>query len=245
MVTSTLRKIYHSTFEIPVGMYIIIIGLGGIGKSLTAISAEHGDNVVVIDQEESRCSDILEQYDVLAITGNATDKSILEDAGIDRAHAFVATTSDDAVNLMTCWLAKKFNVPNVVSIVNQKAHSDLFKEVGVRISENPDELVATRLYYWSENPNMQQLATIPGGTIFEVVVEDGALIVDHEIRELEVKNFVFIAIRRAGGDLIIPSGQVRIRPGDVITVFTKKEAEEECLRILNRQLRASPQASGE
>jgi trk system potassium uptake protein TrkA len=222
-------------------MYIIIIGLGGIGRSLTAISAERGDNVVVIDQEENRCSEILEQYDVLAITGNATDKSILEDAGIDRANAFVATTSDDAVNLMTCWLAKKFNVPNVVSIVNQKAHSDLFKEVGVRISENPDELVATRLYYWSENPNMQQLATIPGGTIFEVVAEEGAPIVDHEIRELEVKNFVFIAIRRAGGDLIIPSGHVRIRPDDIITVFTKKEAEEECLRILNRQLRAPPQ----
>ncbi|NYT05169.1 MAG: TrkA family potassium uptake protein [Methanomicrobiales archaeon] len=218
-------------------MYIIIVGLGGIGRNLTAISVQHGDSVVVIDQDESRCSEILEHYDVLAITGNATDKSVLEDAGIDRADALVATTSDDAVNLMTCWLSKRFNVPNVVSIVNQKEHSDLFKEVGVKISENPDELVANRLYYWSENPNMQQLASIPGGTIFEIVAEEDAPIVDHEIRELDVKDFVFIAIRRAGGDLIIPSGTVRIRPQDIITVFTKKEAEAECLRILNRQLK--------
>ena len=84
----------------------------------------------------------------------------------------------------------------------------------MKISENPDELVATRLYYWAENPNLQQLASIPGGTIFEFVAEDGAPFIDHEIRELEVKNFVFIAIRRAGGELIIPSGNVRIRPGD-------------------------------
>jgi trk system potassium uptake protein TrkA len=221
-------------------MYIIIIGLGGIGRNLAAISVEHGDSVVVIDTDESRCSEILEHYDVLAITGNATDKSVLEDAGIDRASALVATTSDDAVNLMTCWLAKRFKVPNVVSIVNQKEHSDLFKEVGVRISENPDELVANRLYYWSENPNMQQLASIPGGTIFQVVAEEGAPLIDHEIRELDVKDFVFIAIKRAGGDLIIPSGTVKIRPGDVITVFTKKEAEGDCLRILNRQLKPSP-----
>ena len=181
----------------------------------------------------------MEHYDILAVTGNATDKIILEEAGIDRTDAFVATTSDDSVNLMACWLAKRFHVPNVVAIVNQTAHSDFFKEVGVRISENPDELVASRLYYWTENPLLQQIASIPGGTIFEIVAEENAPIVGHEIRELKVKDFVFIAIRRAGGILIIPSGNVKIQPNDIFTVFTKKEAEADCLRLLNKQLKRS------
>ena len=138
-------------------MYIIIVGLGGIGRSLVKQAVEHGNNVVVIDHDENRCSEILEHYDILAVTGNATDKTTLEEAGIDRTEAFVATTSDDSVNLMACWLAKRFHVPNVVAIVNQTAHSDFFKEVGVRISENPDELVASRLYYWTENPHSRSL----------------------------------------------------------------------------------------
>jgi len=220
-------------------MYIIIVGLGGIGRNLAKLGVEHAHNVVVIDQEESRCSEVLEHYDVLAVTGNSTDKTTLEEAGIERADALIATTSDDSVNLMTCWLAKKFRVPNVVAIVNQPSHSDFFKEVGVRISENPDELVASRLYYWTQNPQLQQLASIPGGTIFEIVAEEGAPIVDHEIRELKVKDFVFIAIRRAGGILIIPSGNVKIQPGDIFTVFTKKEGEDDCLRLLNKQLKKS------
>jgi len=220
-------------------MYIIIVGLGGIGRNLAKLAIEHAHNVVVIDQHEDRCEDILEHYDVLAVTGNSTDKTILEEAGIDRADALIATTSDDSVNLMTCWLAKKFRVANVVAIVNQPAHSDFFKEVGVRISENPDELVASRLYYWTQNPQLQQLASIPGGTIFEIVAEPGAPIVDHEIRELKVKDFVFIAIRRTGGVLIIPSGNVKIQSGDIFTVFTKKEAEDDCLRLLNKQLKKS------
>ncbi|MBP2132747.1 trk system potassium uptake protein TrkA [Methanomicrobium sp. W14] len=218
-------------------MYIIIIGLGGIGRNLAAIAAEHGDSVVVIDKDESRCNEILEHYDVMAITGNSTERSILEDAGIDRADALVTTTSDDAVNLMTCWLAKRLNVKNLVSIVNQIEHSDLFKEVGVRISENPDELVATRLYYWSENPDMQQLAMIPGGAIFEITVDENAPFVDHEIKELDVKDFVFIAIKRTGKEIIIPSGTIKIKPNDKIIVFTKKDAEEECLKTLNNQLK--------
>ena len=220
-------------------MYIIIVGLGGIGRCLVGQAAGHSNNVVAIDTDESRCSDILEHHDVLAITGNATDKSVLEEAGIDRADAFVATTSDDSVNLMACWLAKRFHVPTVVAIVNQTAHSEFFKEVGVRISENPDELVASRLYYWAENPQLQQLAQIPGGSIFEIMAETGAPIVGHEIRDLKVKDFVFIAIRRQSGELIIPSGNVIIRAGDTFTVFTKKEAEDDCLRLLNNQLKKS------
>ncbi len=64
--------------------------------------------------------------------------------------------------------------------------------------------------------------------------------IDHEIKELDVADFVFIAIKREKGDIIIPpSGKVRIRKGDNIIVFTKKDAEKECLNILNRQLKKS------
>jgi trk system potassium uptake protein TrkA len=220
-------------------MYIVIVGLGGIGRALAAISIENGNSVAVIDQDEERCNEIIEHYDVLAIAGNATSRSILLDAGIDRAQALITTTSDDAVNLMTCWLAKKFDVPNVISIVNQKDHSEMFKEVGVHISENPDELVAQRLYFWSKNTDLHQIASIPGGSIFEIDVDDTALMIDHEIKELEVTNFVFIAIKREKGDIIIPSGKVRIRKGDKIIVFTKKDTEKDCLNYLNRQLKRS------
>lgn len=219
-------------------MYIIVIGLGGIGRNLVGFSSRKGENVVVIDQNESRCADVLEHYDVLAITGNATDKAVLEDAGIERADALVATTSDDAVNLMTCWLAKRFAVPNVVSIVNQPEHSDLFDEVGVVISENPDELVASRLYFWAQNPSMHQLAKIPGGTIFQIPVERGAPFINHRIKEMDVKDFVFIAIRRGSGKLIIPSGSVRILEDDTIWVFTREESEKKTIESLKKKLKA-------
>jgi len=206
-------------------MYLIVVGLGGIGRSLAGLAAEEGHSVVVIDRDEEKCADILEEYDLLAVSGNATDKNTLEEAGIDRADALVATTSDDALNLMACWLAKKYDVRTLVSIVNQKEHADLFKEVGVRISENPDEIVARSLFLWAENPNTQLLAAIEGGTIFEITVAEGAKGVDKTVREVSgIKDMLYIAIRR-GGKLIIPSGDVVILPDDVITVFTKEEAE--------------------
>lgn len=206
-------------------MYLIVVGLGGIGRALAGLAAEEGHSVVVIDRDEEKCANILEEYDLLAVSGNATDKNTLEDAGIDRADALVATTSDDALNLMACWLAKKYSVRTLVSIVNQKEHAELFKEVGVRISENPDEIVARSLFLWAENPDTQLLAAIEGGTIFEITVAEGAKGVNKTVREASgVKDMLYIAIRR-GGKLIIPSGDVVLLPEDVITVFTKEESE--------------------
>ncbi|MBR4987867.1 MAG: TrkA family potassium uptake protein [Methanocorpusculum sp.] len=218
-------------------MYLIVVGLGGIGRSLAGLAAEEGHSVVVIDRDEEKCADILEEYDLLAVSGNATDKNTLEDAGIDRADALVATTSDDALNLMACWLAKKYEVKTLVSIVNQKEHADLFKEVGVRISENPDEIVARSLFLWAENPDTQLLAAIEGGTIFEITVADGAKGVNKTVREVSgVKDMLYIAIRR-GGKLIIPSGDVIIMPDDVITVFTKEEAEARSVEYMDELFR--------
>jgi trk system potassium uptake protein TrkA len=54
---------------------------------LSKQAVERDNNVVDIDQNEFKCSEILEHFDILAITGNATDKTTLEEAGIGRTDA--------------------------------------------------------------------------------------------------------------------------------------------------------------
>jgi trk system potassium uptake protein TrkA len=214
-------------------MYMIIVGLGGIGRTLVAYATERGNSVVVIDKNEARCNEILEDHDVFVIAGNATSAHILHEAGIDKTDVLIATTSDDAVNLMACWLAKKLHVPHVISIVNQREHYELFEAVGVTINENPDELVAARLYLWASHPTLKKLAEISGGIILEVDVEPECRMVDQEVKTLPGRDFVFIAIQRVGGELIIPSGAVRFRPGDKVTIFAKQSAESSVLKLLN------------
>ena len=87
-------------------MYLIVVGLGGIGKNLVKIATEDKNDVVVIDMDEKRCREIAAKYDVLTIVGDATEKSTLEQAGVSKANALIATTSDDAANLMMALTAK-------------------------------------------------------------------------------------------------------------------------------------------
>lgn len=214
-------------------MYLVIAGLGGIGQALARIATTKGNNVAVIDSDLEKCSALLEEYDLRAISGDATNITTLEEAGISQADAFIGATGDDAINLMACTIAKRCGVKTQVAVVNEKEHESLFRESGFRICENRDELAARNLLLSLTNPDAQILATIDGGCIFEVTVREGSKGVDKMVKEMSGgKDELYVAIRR-DGNLIIPNGDTVFKPGDTIAVFTKKESEEKSVARMN------------
>lgn len=51
-------------------MNIVIIGLGKVGQMLTHYLSNEGYNIVVIDQNSQKVENVVNQYDVLGISGN-------------------------------------------------------------------------------------------------------------------------------------------------------------------------------
>jgi trk system potassium uptake protein TrkA len=124
-------------------------------------------------------------------------------------------------------------VRTLIPIVNQKKHSELFKEIDVRISKNPDEIIARNLYLWSKNPNTNLLAFIEGCSIFETRVCKGAKGLSKTAREIsDTRDMLYITIQR-NRKLIIPSGNVTFQFDDIITIFIKKEAESKSIEYMN------------
>lgn len=215
-------------------MYIIIVGLGGIGRNLVDISIKGKNNVVIIDLNEERCKEIATKYDVLAICGDATSKSTLIEAGGDRADAIIATTSDDAVNLMTVLMAKELGVKHIVAIVNEKEHVQMFKNAGIHVLENPDAIVARYLYSAIMHPGIKDFVTLAEGKaeIFKVVAEHNSNIVGKTLSELSLpKTALVVAIERQG-DLIVPKGDIQIESEDVLHVFARIDELEKTRQIL-------------
>ena len=125
-------------------MYLIVVGLGGIGRALAGLAAEEGHSVVVIDRDEEKCANILEEYDLLAVSGNATDKNTLEDAGIDRADALVATTSDDAYGVSGF---SQYQVvamlTNISEIIGECSSVEVFTLSGIKVTEGEKSVLGT------------------------------------------------------------------------------------------------------
>jgi trk system potassium uptake protein TrkA len=217
-------------------VYLIIVGLGGIGKNLVEIATKDKNDVVVIDEDEKRCKEIATQYDVLTIVGDATQKSTLEEANAQRANALIATTSDDAANLMMALTAKELGTKNTIAVVNQEEHVDMFKKADVSMLENPDMTVARHLYLSAKRPRIKDFITIGRGKaeIFEVVVTENSRAVGKQLSELNIKKGIVVAIER-NSDIILPTGEAIIEAGDLVTIFAKTKEVDAISSIFTRE----------
>jgi len=119
-------------------MYVVIAGLSDIGKNLAGLLVQEGNEVVVIERDSAKCAEIAEGSDIMVITGDASQKSTLEEARVKSAHAFVAAAGDDSENLMLCMIAKEIGTKTVISIVDDEEHTETFKQAGISLQVNPD-----------------------------------------------------------------------------------------------------------
>jgi trk system potassium uptake protein len=115
-------------------MYIVIAGGGKIGSYLASTCIDNGNEVAIIEKDDSLCQLISEMYNsrFLVICGDCCESRILVDAGVENADVFVASTGQDETNLVCCELADSlFDVPRVVARVNSPRNLRIFKEVGI------------------------------------------------------------------------------------------------------------------
>lgn len=208
-------------------MYLIIVGLGGIGRNLVDIATKDKNDVVVIDEDEKKCKEIASKYDVLTIVGDATQRSTLEEANAQRANALIATTSDDADNLLMALTAKELGTKNIVAVVNQEEHVEMFKKADISMIEKPDMTVARHLYLQAKRPKVKDFISVGGGKaeIFEVVVSPDSRAVGKELSQLNIRGGVVVAIERKG-EMILPKGDTVIQAGDLVTIFAMSKDVE-------------------
>lgn len=127
-------------------MYMIVAGAEPEGRRFVAMADEHSHEVVLIEPDEEKARQVLKEHNVRVLNGKIGDDRILEEAGIDQADAVVATTYDDAKNLMAMLIAKERGVKVRVSLVNHNSHTSLFESLGVEVINDPAGIIAGHLY---------------------------------------------------------------------------------------------------
>jgi trk system potassium uptake protein TrkA len=206
-------------------MYIVIIGAGGIGKRLTEVALKDGNhNVIVIDKNQEACEEIARKYDAVAINADATQEETLEESEVKKADVLVATTNDDATNLMVISLAKNKGVKNLVSVVNQEESKPMYMEKGVKMIKSPNIVMAEHLYKSIKHPNVEEYMNVGKyAEIFRIPISDNSKHSGKTIKKLGLpKKSLIVAIER-DHKFIIPTENVQLFSGDRVTVLAHKD----------------------
>jgi len=214
--------------------YIIVVGAGRVGKRIIELATRDGHEVVVIDKDTETAERTGANFDCLVINDDASRLDVLEEAGIEKADALVATTSNDPTNLLIMMLGRKYDVPRLLSSVREPDHISLFEELDINFVESPHRLNGEYLYRKVQRPGIKEFMRLDGGAeIVEIKISDesvlaGLSILDARDTDKIPDELNIVAIYR-DKELIIPRGNTTFEAGDVVTVLSKEELDEEML----------------
>lgn len=127
-------------------MYLVIVGGGKVGAPLASSLINEGHEVFVLDHNPDVVANLQRELGMIATTGEATSVKALQDAGVARAGALIATTDSDADNLAACQLARtNFDIARTIAIAHSPENSELFDRSGVDLVVSATDLVLANL----------------------------------------------------------------------------------------------------
>ena len=128
-------------------MNIVIAGAGEVGFHLAQLLVEEDQNITLIDTDEELLANAASSLDVRVIVGDISSIHILEEAKLSTAKLFIAVTTNESTNLLSCILAKKLGVKKTVARVKnpeflETSQKEYFKSIGIDNLFSPRYLAA-------------------------------------------------------------------------------------------------------
>ena len=99
-------------------MKIIIAGAGEVGTHLAKLLSAEGQDVILIDPEESKLQAIDSNYNLMTMTGRTTAFKVLKEAQTSKADLYIAVTPFETRNIVSCSMAKNLGARKTVARID-------------------------------------------------------------------------------------------------------------------------------
>lgn len=220
---------------------IIIVGCGKIGGTILESLTEEGHNVIAVDNDPEVIGELTNIYDVIGVCGNGTDCDVLDEAGVSDAEMFVAATSSDELNMLSCYLAKKMGAKHTIARIrnpeyNLKSLGFLRQQLDLSMAINPEMLAAKEMFNILKLPSAVKIETFSARNfeIIELILKESSALTGIKLMDLRNKfkaKFLICVVRR-GNEVYIPDGNFVLYPGDKIGLTAEPSEIQKLMRAL-------------
>jgi trk system potassium uptake protein TrkA len=214
---------------------IVIAGGGNIGLYVArAIEARQARiNVKLIERERERAVAIADELRrTVVLHGSALDQRILLEADIQHADLMVALTNDDQANILAGVMAKQLGCKSNLVLLNNPAYRDFTKALGIDAHVNPRNVTISRVLQHVRRGRIRAVHSVQAGAaeVIEAEALETSPLVGQPLRDLELPDGIRIGAVYRDGEMLSPSGELRIRPKDRVVMFaladTVKQVEQ-------------------
>lgn len=225
--------------------HTIVCGFGRVGRKATRELFDHGEKVIVIEQNEEAIKGIVQDNGLLYLIGDSTLDENLLDAGIERAKAIITTLPSDSENLYVVLTAKE--LCEEILIISRASNPAAVKKLRIAGATNvimPDIVGGAHMASLVITPDVNEFLdhiSVQGAAdvnleevAFSEVPEDMKYMT---LKELDARNKLgvnIIGFKTSEGEYIInPGPDTKILPDSKLFVLGTKRQINVLNKVLN------------
>jgi trk system potassium uptake protein TrkA len=216
---------------------IVIIGGGNVGQRV-AQALEQDDRrmrIKVIERNRSvaeEAADALER--TIVLNGDGLDSTLLTEAGIGRADAILAITDDDKTNMLAAVRAKSMGCKMAIALINDPTMVSMMGTLGIDAHINPRATTVSSILRHIRHGRVRDVYSIGDAEaeVIEAQVLNTSPIAGQRIRDINFPEGVLIGGVLKNGEMVKPTGGLRIEDGDILAIFALAKDVPELERLL-------------
>lgn len=228
-------------------MRIVIVGGGVVGSSLAEPLLADNHTLTMIELDSELVRSLSDKHDMQIIAGSGASPRVLREAGIEKADMVLAVTPNDEINLLVCAIASQYDVRRRIArvreyeLTREGADVDL-RKLGVTSVIHPEKVMVDQILQYVESPHAVESANFEDGQVLlrGYRIRDNMEMCNktpREIREAIAPEVVLFAAIVRRGEGMIPDGNTRIEPGDIVYSLFPRESLTTFLRLVGIEVK--------
>ncbi len=223
-------------------MKILIAGAGEVGSHLAKLLSREEQDITLLDTDVEKLDTIGSNYNLMTWPGNPLSFDTQRAAGVERTDLFISVLPDETSNVVACQIAKSLGARKTVARIDnyefmKEGNRNFFMQHGVNALIYPEYLAAVEIITALKHTWVRHWFEIHDGQIILVGVKlrEGARLIGLQLKELAMvqHNFHVSAIKRRH-ETIIPRGDDRVQPGDILYFTTMREHVDELIELCGK-----------
>jgi len=151
-------------------MKIVIAGAGEVGTHLARKLTGQNHDIILMDDDPEKLSQISADIDLMTITGSAHSFVDLKQTELNKADLFIAVTTSEERNVLACTMANYLGVGRTIARINnseylQERYRTKLHNLGIHELIYPESLAAKEIVSSVKLTGTRQLFEFSGGKL--------------------------------------------------------------------------------
>ncbi len=222
--------------------HVVVCGFGAVGRRAVEVLRTAGVKDIVVVEKDPAVVEEVALMDIPVVKGDATMESVLAQANVENARAFLAALNDDPQNLLAAMTVKDLNEDiTIIARAKMPETRKKLERVGVNRVVSPELTGGTKMARAILHPGVADfMHMLIEDTGIEIGVEEVEVLQDDKfagktIGEAEIRSKTGVTVMGVKKEKlkIHPRSDTKIEPGDILIII----GEEKQLESFNKEFR--------